>query len=155
MGLRQINPIANASRTETTIQTAYRQFQLPFASFIQNQIAKVFHFCSLIHRDYYNFATDFRKAVRHTRTKERYWNFLVQSNSRKVWIGTKRVATSLTLRIYTIPKGRTIYSHSVSGCCLSVPRQCEKPDWKISIDTVLTLFVFNHLDVPMGDEGQV
>lgn len=69
MGPRQINPIANASRTETTIQTAYRQFQLPFASFIQNQIAKVFHFCNLIHRYFYNFATDFRKAVRHKRTK--------------------------------------------------------------------------------------
>lgn len=31
-----------------------------------------------------------------------------------------RVATTLTLRIYTIPKGRTIYLASVSGCCLSI-----------------------------------
>lgn len=31
-----------------------------------------------------------------------------------------RVATTLTLRIYTIPKGRTIYLASVSGCCLFI-----------------------------------
>ena len=31
------------------------------------------------------------------------------------------VETTLKLRIYTIPKGRTIYSHGVSGCCLSTP----------------------------------
>ena len=34
-------------------------------------------------------------------------------NTQKGW-----AATTLTLRIYTIPKGRTIYSHCVSGCCL-------------------------------------
>ena len=31
-----------------------------------------------------------------------------------------RVATTLTLRIYTILKGRTIYLASVSGCCLLI-----------------------------------
>ena len=31
-----------------------------------------------------------------------------------------RAATTLTLRIYTIPKGITIYSHCVSDCCLSI-----------------------------------
>lgn len=31
-----------------------------------------------------------------------------------------RVATTLTLRIYTILKGRIIYSHGVSGCCLLI-----------------------------------
>lgn len=43
------------------------------------------------------------------------------SNSRKIGYGVGWVATTLTLRIYTIPKGRTIYSHGVSGCCLSTP----------------------------------
>lgn len=32
----------------------------------------------------------------------------------------RQVATTLTLRIYTIPKGITIYSHCVSGCCLLI-----------------------------------
>lgn len=32
----------------------------------------------------------------------------------------RQVATTLTLRIYTIPKGITIYSLCVSGCCLLI-----------------------------------
>ena len=43
---------------------------------------------------------------------------------------TRAVATTLTLRIYTIPRGNAIYLASVGGCCLSVfERQCEKPDY--------------------------
>lgn len=33
-------------------------------------------------------------------------------------------------------------------------RQCEKPDCRVSINTVLTLFAFNNFKVPMEDEGQ-
>ena len=33
-------------------------------------------------------------------------------------------------------------------------RQCEKPDCRVSINTVLTLFACNTFKVPMEDEGQ-
>ena len=67
------------------------------------------------------FAIDFRKVVRHKRTKSVIETRLVIKFSQNLNMERGRVATTLTLRIYTILKGRTIYSHGVSGCCLSTP----------------------------------
>lgn len=66
-----------------------------------------------------NFGADFRKVVRHKRTKSVIELVLLIEFSQN-WI-RRTSSITLTLRIYTIPKGRTIYSHGVSGCCLSTP----------------------------------
>ena len=96
-----------------------------------------------------NFVTDFQGEV--VWNKERYWTFLVQSNSRKICNGTKRVATTLTLRLYSSMNG-LIYPFSVGTVAYPFHRQCEKPDWRISVDTVLTLLFCLTANVSMEDE---
>lgn len=66
-----------------------------------------------------------------------------------------RVATTLTLRIYTILKGRTIYLASVSGCCLSicVGNARSLIVWMSKIQS--SRFSHNNLAVPTEDEGHL
>ena len=57
----------------------------------------------------------------HTYKRRALLNSSFLSNSRKIGYGVGRGATTLTLRIYTIPRGNAIYLASVGGCCLSTP----------------------------------
>lgn len=69
--------------------------------------------------------------------------FLFSQILAKFEYGIKRVATTLTLWIYAIPKGNAICLVSVSACCLSCPiGNARSPTEKISRNAVLTLLSY-------------
>ena len=101
------------------------------------------------------FVFDFRKVVRHKRTKSvigtrLYCQILARFEYAKRSGSNNAHATDIyySERENYIPRKREWL------LLIHLRRQCEKPDSVDEQDTVLTLFVFNNLAVPMEDEGQ-
>ena len=97
---------------------------------------------------------DFRKVVRHKRTKSvietrLYYQILAKFEYAKRSGSNNAHATDIYYpeRENYIPRKREWL------LLIHLRGQCEKPDSVDEQDTVLTLFAFNNLAVPTGDEG--
>ncbi|OUO59372.1 hypothetical protein B5F78_05950 [Bacteroides sp. An279] len=100
-----------------------------------------------------NFVADFRKVVRHKRTKSvietrLYYQILAKFEYAKRSGSNNAHATDIYYpeRENYIPRKREWL------LLIHLRGQCEKPDSVDEQDTVLTLFAYNNLNVPTGDE---
>ena len=101
------------------------------------------------------FVTDFRKVVRHKRTKSvietRFYYQILAKFEYAERMGCNN-AHAMDI-YYNYPERENYIPRKREWLLLiHLREQCEKPNSVNEQDTVLTLFICNNLNVPMGDE---